>query len=84
MVVIKVNGEVLRAKKVGNRALVKPCPEIFKILEDVFTAVFGDQAVVWQDGDGGVPVDEGDEEGGYPVGVQTVACYLAVLLAKSV
>jgi hypothetical protein len=46
---------------------------------DVFSSVFGDEAVVGEDGYGVVPVDEWDEEGGEPVGVEVVAGDLGVL-----
>ena len=42
--------------------------------------MFGDEAVVGQDDDGGGAVDEGDEEGADPVGVEAVACYLSLIL----
>jgi hypothetical protein len=83
MVEVEVEVGVALGRQVhGERARVEPCPEIGQVFEDVGAGVFGDQAVVWEDGDGAVAVDEGDPEGGDPVGIEAVAGDLIKILVQ--
>jgi hypothetical protein len=58
---------------------VEPSPEVGQVREDVGAGVFRNEAVVRRDDNRVGAVDERDEVGREPGGVETVACDLCML-----